>query len=220
VALAYGFVKAKITSDPVLKASRHHTEIQYHQHFTVVVDGSDWDVAVNVGTSDSDDLLKYKLIFDFRHDIIRTLSGSASGSNDLTGQSAFPALDFVRSDLLTGTGPWRDSDVMDGTKVPDPAGSLRRLLVRARQQNADVYIFGRFYSEGDGIHDVHMNQGSTKGFIHHPGNDANDHNDIWQDGAILIDLGEPEWAGYFSAFNQQLVPTDDLGNPVPGAKTI
>jgi len=33
------------------------------------------DVAINVGTNDADDLLKYKLIFDFRHSIIQTLAG-------------------------------------------------------------------------------------------------------------------------------------------------
>src|SRR5579871_6272122 len=30
VTLRYGFVKSKLTSDPVLKPSRHHNEIQYH----------------------------------------------------------------------------------------------------------------------------------------------------------------------------------------------
>ncbi|MGL1143196.1 DUF2278 family protein, partial [Vibrio parahaemolyticus] len=70
------------------------------------------------------------------------------------------------------------------------------------------------------LHDVHLNQGSSKGFIHRPGDDSNDHNDIWQDGAVMVDLGEPEWAAYFSAFTQQLVPTDDLGNPQPDATTI
>jgi uncharacterized protein YukJ len=37
---------------------------------------------------------------------------------------------------------------------------------------------------------------------------------------VLVDVGEPEWAAYVAAFNQQLVPTDDLGNPLPGAATI
>jgi uncharacterized protein YukJ len=37
---------------------------------------------------------------------------------------------------------------------------------------------------------------------------------------LLVDLGKPEWAAYFAAFNQQLVPTDDLGNPQPNAKTL
>jgi hypothetical protein len=36
----------------------------------------------------------------------------------------------------------------------------------------------------------------------------------------MVDLGEEEWAAYFAAFNQQLVPTGDLGNPLPGAATI
>jgi uncharacterized protein YukJ len=65
-----------------------------------------------------------------------------------------------------------------------------------------------------------MNQGSTGGYIHRAGDDHNDHNDIWQEGGVFVDLGEPEWAAYFAAFDQQLVPTDDLGNPMPGARTI
>ena len=60
----------------------------------------------------------------------------------------------------------------------------------------------------------------TRGFVHRPGNDSNDHNDIWQDGALLVDPGENECVAYFSAFDQQHVPTDDLGNPQPGAHTI
>ena len=218
--LAYGYVKTKVISEPKLKPSRHSHETQYHLHCNLQVDGQTWDVAVNVGTNDADDLLKYKLAFDFRHPIVQTLGSAGSGSHDLTGQTAFPALDFLRSDLLTSTGKWRDSDVMDGSEDTEPAASLKRLLSRAHQESLDVYIFGRFYSEGGGLHDVHLNQGSTKGFIHRPGNDANDHNDIWQDGAVMVNVGEPEWAAYFSAFNQQLVPTDDLGNPLPGGTTI
>jgi uncharacterized protein YukJ len=85
---------------------------------------------------------------------------------------------------------------------------------RAREQGLDLYVLGRFYREGDGIHDTHMNQGSTKGFIHRPGDDSNDHNDIWQDGALMVDLGDHQWAAYLSAFGQQ------LGNPLPNAAGI
>jgi uncharacterized protein YukJ len=218
--LPYGYVKAKIISDPVLQPSRHSNEIQYHLHFTLLVDGANWDVAINVGTNDADDLLKYKLNFDFKHSLIQTLEGAPAGAHNLTGQDALPALDFMRSDLLIQTGKWRDSDVMDGTEFPEPCASLKRLLSKARQQHLDVYVFGRFYAEGNGMHDTHMNQGSTKGFIHSAGNDSNDHNDIWQDGAVIVDLGESEWAAYFAAFTQQLVPTDELGNPAPGAEPI
>jgi uncharacterized protein YukJ len=220
VTLAYGFVKTKVTSEPSLKPSRHGHETQYHLHCNLDVDGEQWDVAINVGTNDADDLLKYKLVFDFRHPIIQTLAAAGGGSQDLTGQKKLPALDFLRSNLLDNTGKWRDSDVMDGSDDTEPAATLRRLLSRAHQESRDVYIFGRFYAQGNGLHDVHLNQGSTKGFIHRPGDDSNDHNDIWQDGAVMVDLGEPEWAAYVSAFTQQLVPTDDLGNPQPDAATI
>jgi uncharacterized protein YukJ len=221
VTLAYGYVKAKLVSEPTLKPSHHKREIQYHLHVSLNVGGGRWDVAVNVGTSDADDLLKYKLVFDFQHPLIAQLGAAEAGSNELTGQAALPALDFLRSDMLTGTGKWRDSDVMDGSDQAEPAATLKRLLSRAHQENRDVYVFGRFYTDGsNGIHDVHLNQGSTGGFVHREGDDSNDHNDVWQDGALMVDLGEPEWAAYFSAFNQQLVPTDDLGNPLPDGATI
>lgn len=218
--LAYGFVKARITSEPRLASSRQRHEIQYHLHIGMRIDEADWDFAINVGTNDADDLLKYKLIFDFRHPMIQTLAATDGGAHDLTGQSALPALDFLRSDLLANTGRWRDSDVMDGSDAVEPVASLQRLLRRARQDDRDVYIFGRFYTDGNGLHDVHLNQGSTGRYIHRSDNDSNDHNDIWQDGAVMIDLGEPEWAAYFAAFNQQLVPTDELGNPLPDSVSI
>lgn len=218
--LAYGFVKAKLFSEPYLKETHRRHETQYHLHFSLNVEGGNWDVAVNIGTSDADDLLKYKLIYDFRHPLIEKLTAAPSGPQNLSGQQALPALDFLPSDILLNTGAWRDSDVMDVSDSPEPAASLKRLLVKARQNELDVYLFGRFYSEGNGIHDTHMNQGSAKSFIHQPDDDSNDHNDIWQDGAVIVDVGQAEWAAYFAAFNQQLVPTDDLGNPKPGAATI
>ncbi|HTH61112.1 MAG TPA: DUF2278 family protein [Paraburkholderia sp.] len=223
MSLPYGFVKTRIVSEPKLTSLHRAHETQYHLHVKVQVGDATWDVAINVGTSDADDLLKYKLIYDFRHPVTATLAATNPGQSDLTGKNALPALDFCRSDLLANTGAWRDSDTMDGSYASEPVASLRRLLERAKENNLDVYIFGRFYDTGDGIHDTHMNQGSTKGFIHEPGNDKNDHNDIWQDGAVIVDVTDhdvSEWAAYFAAFSQQLVPTDDLGNPKPGAKPI
>ncbi len=220
MALTYGFVKCKITSNPALKPSRHNNETQYHLHSTLAVTSEDgsvqrWDSAINVGTNDSDDLLQYKLIFDFHHPIIATLKAAGSGFTDLTGTDQLPALDFLRSNVLTETGPWRNSDIMDGSNQVEPVASLLRLLQKARSDKFDVYIFGRTYTGGDlGIHDVHMNQGSQKSFLNNGVDDHNDHNDIWQDGAVIIDIGQPELAAYFTVFTQQMVPTDRLGNPV------
>lgn len=223
--LKYGYVKCKLISEPVLKASHHGHETQYHLHakLRVAVDGGseEWDTAINVGTNDADDLLKYKLVFDYHHPIRATLTAATPGFHDLTGTAELPALEFLRTDVLAETGHWRESDVMDGSDIPEPVASLKRLLQKAKTAAADVYVFGRTFTPPDkGIHDIHMNQGSSGGFINNGHDDHNDHNDVWQDGAVLVDLGEPEWAGYFTAFTQQKVPTDRLGNPVAHSHPI
>lgn len=225
MALQYGLLKCKVVGDPRLKATRRRDETQYHVHATVQVASSGgtehWDTAINVGTDDSDDLLKYRLIFDFHHALRSTLAASDLGFHDLTGTSALPALDFLRSDVLTETGRWRDSDVMDGSESPEPAATLMRLLRQAKASQADTYIFGRTFTSGDlGIHDIHMNQGSSGSFLNNGRDDHNDHNAIWQDGAVVIALGNDRWTGYFTAFTQQAVPTDDLGNPAQGGHGI
>src|SRR5262252_7391952 len=124
MSLAYGFVKSKLASEPLLKAGAHRSETQYHEHFSVMANGNRWDVAVNVGTNDTDDLLKYKLVNDFHHPLIQILSASPPGVHDLTGTTDIPAIDYVRSDVLRETGDWRQSDVMDGTEVPEPVATF------------------------------------------------------------------------------------------------
>jgi uncharacterized protein YukJ len=222
--LSYGFVKCKVVSDPKLQSSRHGSETQYHLHATLKVGSQSWDTAINVGTNDSDDLLQYKLVYDFHHAITTTLRAAKNGFADLTDKNAAPALDFLRTDLLADTGSWRETDVMDGSTAVEPVASLMRLISKAKSENADVYIFGRTYKGGDlGIHDVHMNQGSSGSFLNNGRDDHNDHNAVWQDGGVLVDFGDPkapEMAAYFTAFTQQNVPTDGLGNPAKGAHGI
>ena len=218
--LTYGFLKGRVNGAPTLKPSRHAGETQYHLHSAITSGGKTWDSAVNVGTNDSDDLLKYKIVFDYSNELLPLLRAAPSGFDDLTGKQQLPALDFLRGKVLDGTGIWRNSDVMDGSAAREPAATLKGLMIKAQQGGADVYLFGRSYTGGDlGVHDVHMNQGSSGSFIN-AGNDHNDHNDIWQDGAVLFDFGEPQWVGYFTAFTQQKVPTDELGNPQPGSQPM
>ncbi|MCL2450420.1 MAG: YukJ family protein [Polyangiaceae bacterium] len=225
MALKYGFVKTTVRGGIRIQGSRQSNgETQYHLHanLSVPVSGhvQTWDTAVNVGTDDADDLLRYRIALDYQHPITATLAAAAPGPRVLTGERALPALDFLRSDVLADTGPWRDSDVMDGSPDRDPYRSLARLLAQAQESRLPVYVFGRFYTEGFGLHDVHMNQGSAGRFWHYNGNDHQDHNDVWQDGALLVDLGDDGWAGYFTAFTQQKVPTDELGNPERHAHEI
>lgn len=73
--ITYGALRCKCVSKPCLKSSRKRHEIQYHLHgsFSFEGNGSPWDCAINVGTDDSDDLLQYKLLYDFDHGVLDTL---------------------------------------------------------------------------------------------------------------------------------------------------
>lgn len=79
MSLRYGFAKARISGAPVLKSKPFGHEMQYHLHVPLNVGGAAWDAAINVGTDDSDDLLRYKLVFDFQHPIIETLASMPAG---------------------------------------------------------------------------------------------------------------------------------------------
>ena len=230
--LRYGYAKATLTSVPQLTPTPRKNETQYHLRFGLDVSGAPWDIAMNVGTNNGRDLLRYKLLSPFVHPITDLLRQSPAGAQELTGTHALPALDFDRGDILTGTGDWRNSDVMNGTSPSEPATSLQSLLTTAKENGHTVYVFGRFYtSGGDGIHDTHMNQGSTGAYLNPADPDSSvqaqlnhvhpspDHNDIWQDGALLIDTGT-DWTAYFAAFAQQFLPTDDYGNPTSDARPV
>ena len=215
--ITYGIFKAKVASQPALQSSPHGNATQYHLH--TALDGSNgagsdlWDSAVNVGTDDESDLLQYRLVSAYGHPIVQQLRALPPGFTELTGTDALPALDFLRCDVLTNTGSWQLSDVMDGSDTVEPAASLRQLLERAGTQNADVYAFGRTYTQnGAGIHDVHLNQGST-------GSELSS-NRIWQDGAVIVDFAGSGVSAYFTAFTQQLVPTDARGNPTTPSHPI
>jgi uncharacterized protein YukJ len=230
----YGFVKAKLNRAPQLKpTSRGGGETQYHLHFGLDVAGAAWDVAMNVGTNNAHDLLKYRLARDFSHPITGMLQAAPEGSNELTGRHALPALDFDRGDILNNTGDWLDSDLMNGEGDTNPATPLKALLETAMEAGHDVYVFGRYYTHGGkGIHDTHMNQGSTGEYLNPADPDPEvaaelkkvqvnpDGNQIWQDGALLIDTGDGTWAAYFAAFDQQFLPTNDYGNPAEGSKPV
>ncbi len=67
-------------------------------------------------------------------------------------------------------------------------------------------IFG--FEPGNGVHDIHMNQGSSGQF--------RGDNGPWQDGAMIVHFAREErWVGIFLAFQSQAWHTDDTtGDPI------
>jgi uncharacterized protein YukJ len=61
------------------------------------------------------------------------------------------------------------------------------------------------FTPGNGIHDIHMNQGNS-------GKWKRD-NGVYQDGAIFIEYPRDKWRAFFFAFQSQTFDTDNNGNP-------
>src|SRR6185503_559346 len=88
-------------------------------------------------------------------------------------------------------------------------------------QKKDKY-FG--FLPGNGIHDIHMNQGNVGQFTSDDG--------VWQDGALMIHvpatlaadgstLSPEQWVAVFLAFQSQAWHTDDVtGHTIPAPHPI
>ena len=125
-------------------------------------------------------------------------------------------LDYVRGDLFDPaqmrplpadvSGPDNDlGDLLDD--CVDPRDRIRRRRstrsgsAGGRRRASRDKVFG--FRPGNGVHDIHMNQGNSPRF---EGDDG-----VWQDGALLIHLpAEERWVGIFLAFQSQSWHTDDV----------
>ncbi|KAK7953910.1 hypothetical protein PG996_014796 [Apiospora saccharicola] len=187
-----------------------------HGHITFT-DGQDsgLDCAVDVKSKDRDSRIVFwdMSSFDKDHPVAQKLAQLPPGYHavaDHTSQGL--GLDYYRSQLVkpqqgrilpyNENGP--DNDILD---------FLNPILNAAVEQEADMYLFGSKYDghDGDGIHDIHMNQGDAGRFAKENG--------VYQDGGMIFNFkegsGEMEgWQGVFLAFATQATQTDSKGNAV------
>ncbi|MFD0002104.1 DUF2278 family protein [Streptomyces sp. NPDC127178] len=198
--------------------------------------GTQYRAAVNVLSQQQPSELLYFVGEDFRHPITARLEGLESGWTTLPPGPGGPNLDFVRGNLFDPSlmrklppdleGPDNDlADLLDH--------SVRRAVA---DQAARVYLFGERWGPeakvrdkvfgflpGNGVHDIHMNQGNSRRF--------RDDDGVWQDGGLLIHFpAQSRWVGIFLAFQSQSWTTDDVtghaiedvdgSRPVPGTRPV
>lgn len=183
-----------------------------HYLITVAAQGSNYQVAVNIESADGSQVL-YFLNENFTPPDAAALTRLAAGMTVLAGLNGNPAIDFVRS-RAKGQPIVTQAQM---TLLPLPGHSASSNLKNAviqylnqaiADENGTVYAFGSQYTQGDGIHDIHMNQGNPQG------NFSRD-NGIWQDGCLLFQLPASNiWTAIFLAFQTESWTTDNNGNPV------
>ncbi|MEU6534544.1 DUF2278 family protein [Streptomyces sp. NPDC047000] len=186
--------------------------------------GTEYRAAVNVKSQESPSELLYFVADDFRHPVTARVADLPKGWNSLPPGPGGANLDFVRGNLFD---PAAMRPLPPDVAGPDNdlADLLDHYVQRAiTDDSARLYVFGERWGPepgvkdkifgflpGNGVHDVHMNQGNSPDFAKDDG--------TWQDGGLLVHFpGQNRWVGVFLAFQSQKWHTDDTtGHTVPEA---
>ncbi len=169
--------------------------------------------SINVKSSSKLSELVFWRVLDFQHPIVDRLRGLAMGYHPLASQVGGAALDYIRGNLIE----LRDGRVLPHDKPgehDDIIDFVMPELEAAISRGATVFLFGEPYSDHQGIHDVHMNQGSQGRF--------KKYNGVWQDGGVILHFpDEDRYAAIFLAFASQAVHTDEQqGHGLPGSLNL
>ncbi|MET8634100.1 DUF2278 family protein [Streptomyces sp. NPDC004680] len=178
--------------------------------------GTHYRASVNVRSQEKPSDLRYLVSEDFRHPVTARLEGLTGGWNTLPSGPGGPNLDFVRGNLFDParmrllppdvSGPDNDlADLLDHyvRRAVDDA-SARLYVFGERwgpEKNVRDKVFG--FLPGNGVHDIHMNQGNSARFAKDDG--------VWQDGGLLLHFpAQSRCVAVFLAFQSQTWHTDDV----------
>jgi uncharacterized protein YukJ len=197
-----------------------------HYQVRIVDDTTDYRIAVNVKSQLPPSDVEFIVLERFQHPITAIVEQFPTGFRTLERRPGSGALDFIRGNLVDRTKmrplpfsvPGFDNDLNE---------KLDRVMQRAvADEAALVYAFGERWGPeaavkdkyfgflpGNGIHDIHMNQGNADRFA---GDDG-----VYQDGGLLVHFPDQhEWVAVFLKFQSQSWHTDDrtghrIGAPAP-----
>jgi uncharacterized protein YukJ len=191
-----------------------------HFSIEVVDDETNYRIAINARSMVAPVDLMVVIDPDFKHPVTDKLQQLEVGRHVLSKDPAKRrdsgvALDFVRMNLfdrtklrpvpMTTAGTMNDMNELLEALVENARGDERSLVYAFGEpfgpENKPDKIFG--FKPGNGIHDIHMNQGNL---AHgHEGEDG-----IYQDGGLIFHYpGENRFAAYFTTFQSQSLHTDD-----------
>jgi uncharacterized protein YukJ len=195
-------------------------------HYQILLDGGGerFRIAVNTrsGTSHAREAdLLYFADDDFRHEITERLADVDDGVTRVDSRPRGLALDYQRGGMfdrrqmrrIPASLPGPRNDLVDELDeivtrlMANPAARLHAFGTRwGPEPRLPDHVFG--FLPGNGIHDVHMNQGNR-----------DEHwrdNHIWADGGLIChEPDDDRWSAIFLAFQTQAWRTDDRGDPAP-----
>jgi uncharacterized protein YukJ len=211
----------------VIDRAREDSQSTPHYQVHLLAAGVHYRIAVNVKSQASPSELLFLMADNFAHPLTADLPALSDGFRALPSAPGGLALDYIRANLfnrldmrpLPASFPGPDNDLSD---------RIEHFVKRAIQESdARIYAFRQRWGPeqqkkdetfnflpGNGIHDIHMNQGNVAPFL---GDDG-----VWQDGGLLLEFPSTnQWVAMFLAFQSQAWHTDDktghtITDPKPG----
>jgi uncharacterized protein YukJ len=215
-----------LTAGVVDRRREDHEDSPHFQIELADESGTRYRAAVNVKSQESPSELLYLVVEDFRHPVVDLLSTVPSGWTPLAPGPGGANLDYIRGNVLDraamrplppdADGPDNDlADLLDHyvqRAISDPHALLHVFGQRWGPEHISDKIFG--FVPGNGVHDVHMNQGNSAAFRRDDG--------VWQDGGLLFQFpGASQWVAIFLAFQSQAWHTDDVdGHAIDGTDPL
>ena len=207
----YGVLRGRVVA-----SRREDDRDSPHYQVQVSAAGTDYRIAVNVLSQLRPSELLFLIDENFRHPLTQKLDALAEGFTLLAKRPDSGSLDFIRGNLfnhldmrsLPHSLPGEDNDLSD---------RLAHYVDRAaREPDAIIYAFGERwgpeegkrdkifdFEPGNGVHDIHMNQGNHPDFQRDDG--------VWQDGGLILRFpATNQWVAIFLAFQSQAWHTDDV----------
>jgi len=217
---SYGVLKGKAIEVRIGAGQSPHYQVR------IVDDTTDYRIAVNVKSQLPPSDVEFVIVEHFEHPITEIVEPLPTGFTKLERKPGSGALDFIRGNLFDRTQmrplpfslPGFDNDLNE---------KVDRVMQRAvADETALVYAFGERWGPepsvkdkyfgflpGNGIHDIHMNQGNAAQFVSDDG--------VYQDGGLLVHFpNQHDWIAVFLKFQSQTWHTDDktghrIGAPPP-----
>jgi len=216
--LLYGVLKGTVTG---------HLRDADDDHYQILVSASNtmFRIAVNVRSSLKPPDLLFQSLTSLPGALTQDLAALPSGFKKLPSKPGGLAQDFVRGGLIKtdkfkivpGDAPGVDNDLKD--KMEDA------VVAAVAEAGSFIYAFGAKwgpetkkdkyfkFAPGNGIHDIHMNQGNDKS---HTGDDG-----VFQDGCLIFQYPGGKYRAFFMAFQSQSFKTDDkTGHAIAAAGPV
>jgi uncharacterized protein YukJ len=217
--ILYGVLKGTITGH-LRNADDDHYQILVSARSTM------FRVAVNVHSTLKPPDLLFQSLTSLPSTLTQQLTALKAGFTKLASKPGGLAQDFVRGGIVN-TGKFK---VVPGD-APGVGNDLKDTMENAAvasigQQGSLIYAFGARWGPettkkdqyfkflpGNGVHDIHMNQGNDKGHAKDDG--------VYQDGCLIFEYPGGKYRAFFMAFQSQSFDTDDNtghANQVAGKK--